>query len=160
GKLRVGVLKDAAVTEFSPATEENFLPIGEIDYQTQGWVLTTSGIAALQLNDAQFSLLADHPLALAAEGPLNAGVGANGAFGQIAIRETSGGYFVEAEPIVHRIDAPGQSDSIVYAAQYGQPLPNAQIRISQLGGIPKQGGGQMSGANTPAASIPDIGVPM
>jgi hypothetical protein len=159
GKLRVGVLKDAAVTEFSPATEDNFLPFGEIDYQTDGWVLNTSGIAALQLNDAQLSLLVDHPLALAAEAPLNAGTGANGAFGQIAIRETSGGYFVEAEPIVHRIDAPGQSTSIIYAARYGKPLPKAQVSISQLGGMPQQGGDQTSGPNTPTAPILPIGVP-
>ncbi len=159
GTLRIGVLKDAALTEFSPATEDNFLPIGEIGYQNDGWLLNTSGIAALRLNDSHFALLADHPLALAAALPLNAGTGANGAFGQIAIRETTGGNFVGAEPLVHRIDAPGQSSATIYAARYGVPLSNTQVKISQLGDMPQQGGGQASGPNTPTAPIPDIGVP-
>ena len=159
GTLRVGILKNADVTEFTPATEDNFLSVGEIDYQDDGWLLNTSGIAAFPLDDAQLALLADHPLALAAEAPLNAGTGANGKFGQIAIRETSGGLFVEAEPIVHRIDAPGHCRSMIYAARYGAPLANAQVAISQLGRMPQQGGGQGAGPNTPTASIPDIGVP-
>ena len=159
GTLRAGVLKNPEVMEFTPATEENFLPIGEIDYQSAGWLLNTSGIAALPLDDAQLTLLTDHPLALAAALPLNAGTGANGAFGQIAIRETTGGLFVEAEPIVHRIDAPGNSEATIYAARYGAPLANATVAISQLGLMPQQGGGQTSGPNTPQAPIPNIGVP-
>jgi hypothetical protein len=111
------------------------------------------------LDDAQLALLADHPLALAAAAPLNAGTGANGKFGQIAIRETAGGLFVEAEPIVHRIDAPGQCEATIYASRYGAQLANAQVAISQLGAMPQQGGGQGAGPNTPTAPIPDIGVP-
>ena len=159
GTLRIGILKNADVTEFTPATEDNFLSVGEIDYQDDGWLLNTSGIAAFPLDDTQLALLADHPLALAAEAPLNAGTGANGKFGQIAIRETSGGLFVDAEPIVHRIDAPENCTSTIYAARYGAPLANAQVAISQLGRMPQQGGGQGAGPNTPTAPIPDIGVP-
>jgi hypothetical protein len=159
GTLQAGVLKNPEVVEFTPATEENFLPIGEIGYQTDGWLLGTSGIAALPLNDAQLALLADHPLALAAAAPLNAGTGANGVFGQIAIRETTDGLFVEAEPIVHRIDPPGTSEATIFAARYGAPLANAQVAISQLGSMPGQGGGQTSGPNTPTAPIPNIGIP-
>ena len=159
GTLQVGILKNADVTEFTPATEDNFLPVGEIDYKADGWLLNTSGIAAFALDDAQLRLLADHPLALAAAAPLNAGTGANGKFGQIAIRETTDGLFVEAEPIVHRIDAPGHCESTIYAARYGAALANAQVAISQLGDMPNQGGGQGAGPNTPTASIPDIGVP-
>ena len=135
------------------------MPIGEIGYKADGWLLGTSGIAAFPLDDAQLALLADHPLALAAAAPLNAGTGANGKFGQIAIRETMGGLFVEAEPIVHRIDAPGQCEATIYAARYGAALANAQVAISQLGAMPQQGGGQGGGPNTPTAPIPDIGVP-
>jgi hypothetical protein len=159
GTLVVGILKDAGVAEFAPATEDNFLPIGEIKYQDDGWLLGTSGITSFPLNDAQLALAADHPLALAAASPLNAGTGANGPFGQIAIRETTDGLFVEAEPIVHRIDPPGKSKATIFAARYGMPLPNAQVAISQLGAMPQQGGGQSSGPHTPSAPIPDIGVP-
>ena len=49
GTLQVGILKNADVTEFTPATEDNFLPIAEIDYQADGWLLNTSGIAAFTL---------------------------------------------------------------------------------------------------------------
>jgi len=159
GTLRVGILKNADVTEFTPATEDNFLAVGEIGYQDDGWLLNTSGIAAFALDDAQLALAADYPLALAAETALNAGTGANGKFGQIAIRETSGGLFVGAEPIVHRIDAPGHCTSTIYAARYGAALKNAEVAISQLGRMPQQGGGQGAGPNTPTAPIPDIGVP-
>jgi hypothetical protein len=38
-------------------------------------------------------------------------------------------------------------------------LPDAQVIISQLGRMPKQGGGQTTGPHIPLATIPDIGVP-
>jgi len=159
GALRAGILKDDSVVEFSPAGPDNFEPLGAIDYQKDGWLLGTSGIASFPLTAAQLALAADHPLALAAALPLNAGTGANGAFGQIAIRETAKGLFVGAEPIVHRIDAPGQSAATIYAAQYGSPLAGTSVNTAQLGDMPGQGGGQGSGPHTPQAPIPDIGVP-
>jgi hypothetical protein len=160
GTLRAGILKDDSVVEFSPATADNFEPLGEIVYQQDGWLLNTSGIASFPLTEAQLELAADHPLALAAALPLNAGTGANGPFGQIAIRETAKGLFVGAEPIVHRIDAPGESAATIYAARYGKPLAGAAVNTTQLGDVPGQGGGQSSGPHTPRAPIPDIGVPM
>src|SRR4029079_6054840 len=123
----VGLLKDQDVPEFAPATRDNFLPIGAVDYRAKDWLLNSSGIAAVPLSDQQLNLMRDHPLALAAKSNLDSGTGVNGEFGQIAIRETIGGLFVEAEPIVHRIDAPGRSDATIYAARYGAPVPDVQI---------------------------------
>ena len=159
GRLWVGVLKQPDTPEFTAATRDNFMPIAEIDYRPANWITQTSGIAAATLDDAQLALIGDHPLALAALTDLNAGTGMNGEYGQIAIRETTGGLFVEAEPIVHRIDAPGRSEATIRAARYGAPLADTEITIAQLGRMPGQGGGQGSGPHTPQAPIPDIGVP-
>lgn len=159
GALQMGILKNPEVAEFTPATSDNFLPIGEIDYRSKAWLLNHSGIAALPLTKAHLDLIDDHPLALAAKTNLDSGSGLNGEFGQIAIRETAGGLFVEAEPIVHRIDAPGKSNATIYAARYGAPLPNAQVNISQLGPMPEQGGDGGGAPNPPKATIPIIGIP-
>lgn len=157
GSLQAGILKDPGAVEFTPATEDNFLPIGPIDYLSDGWLRNTGGIVALPLNDDHLRLIGDHPIALAAATALNAGTGANGKFGQIAIRETTGGLFVGAEPIVHRIDAPGESAATIYAARYGAPVANAAVAVSQLGDMPGQGGD--GNPTFPPAPIPDIGVP-
>ena len=157
GALTVGVLKDPEVLEFAPATAKNFLPIGELDYRKPGWLFASSGVAVLPLDDAQLALASDHPLALAALNDLDAGRGMNGEFGQIAMRETTDGLFVEAEPLVHRIDAPGPGEATIRAARYGVPIANAEIIVSQLGRLPNQGGS--GDPNFPPAKIEDIGVP-
>ncbi|HEX8166332.1 MAG TPA: hypothetical protein VF601_11165 [Beijerinckiaceae bacterium] len=157
--LRAGILRDPSVAEFTPAGDDNFLPIGTIPYLAKGWLLSTSGIAAFPLTDEQLALAADHPLALAVQTDLNAGTGENGRYGQIAIRESADGLFVGAEPIVHRIDAPGRCKTTVHAARYGAPLADAKVRISQLGSMPGQGGGSPNDSNPPTAPIPPIGVP-
>jgi hypothetical protein len=167
GVLRVGILKDPHVVEFTPANAENFLPIAEIaGYSPSSdetppeipWISRTGGVVSLHLSEQHLTLVNDHPLALAARADLNAGSGRNGEFGQIAIRETTGGSFVEAEPIVHRIDSPGGSSVALRALRYGTPVPTAKIAISQLGRMPGQGGGDPN--SQPQTKIPPIGVPM
>jgi hypothetical protein len=157
GALQAGILKNPDAVEFTPATKDNFLPIGAIDYLSDGWLLKSSGIVSLPLSDKHLRLIGKHPLALAAKTALNAGTGANGEFGQIAIRETTGGLLVGAEPLVHRIDAPGSSQTTIHAAHYGAPLAGAAITISQFGLVPNQGGS--ANPSFPPAPIPDIGVP-
>jgi hypothetical protein len=160
GTLRIGILKNPGIVETAPANDDNFLVIGEIPYLSPGWALDTGGLASFKLNAEQFDLAQNHPLALAAASPLNAGNATfNGKYGQIAIRETIDGLFVEAEPSVHRIDAPGKSEATIYALRYGAPLADAQVAFSQLGKVPSQGGGETSGTHVPPADIPNIGVP-
>jgi hypothetical protein len=157
GKLSAGILKRKDVLEFTPADPSNFLPIGQIPYDEENWLLNTAGVVAFPLDGAQLALIKDHPLALAAFTDFNTGTGMNGEFGQIAIRETTDGLFVEAEPLVFRIDPPGSGEVSIYTAQFGAPLPGAEVRIGQLGKMPGQGGG--GGPQQPPANIPDIGVP-
>jgi hypothetical protein len=159
GAIQVGILKGPAITEFTPATRENFLPIGMIDYRQQGWLLSTGGVVALPLSDEHLALIERRPVALAAATDLNAGTGVSGEFGQIAIRETVDGLFVEAEPTAHRIDAPGSSMVTIRAIRYGAPLAGAQIAVSQVGRMPNQGGGDPNALDA-ATPIPDIGVPV
>jgi hypothetical protein len=140
GDLQVGILRDLPVAEFTLATSDNFLPIGRIDYRQPGWPLATGGVVTLPLDDDQLSLIETHPLALAAKAELNAGTGINGEFGQIAIRETADGLFIEAEPIVHRIDAPGSSTAIIRATRCGVPLAGVTVATTQVGCMPNQGG--------------------
>jgi hypothetical protein len=155
GDLRIGTLRDTAAVEFTPATRANFLPFGTIDYRQPGWLLASGGVVELTLDDNQLGLIESHPLALAAASDLNAGTGINGEFGQIAIRETVDGLFVEAEPIVHRIDAPGSSNVTIRASRYGVPLAGAMIATTQVGRMPNQGGGDPN----LTIPIPDIGFP-
>jgi hypothetical protein len=157
GDLQVGILRDLSAAEFTPATRDNFVPIGRIDYRQPGWLLATGGVVALPLDDDQLSLIESHPLALAAAAELNAGTGITGEFGQIAIRETADGLFVEAEPIVHRIDAPGSSSAIIRATRYGVPQAGATIATTQAGRMPNQGSGDPNAEVT--TTIPDIGLP-
>ena len=160
GTLQLGILKNADVTEFTPATEDNFLPRRR-DRLPGRWLAAQHqrhrGVRARR----RAACPARRPSARARRGRAAECRHRRqwGKFGQIAIRETTGGLFVEAEPIVHRIDAPGKCEATIYAARYGAALANAQVAISQLGDMPNQGGGQGGGPNTPAASIPDIGVP-
>lgn len=156
GALRIGILRDLSAAEFTPATADNFVPIGDIDYRQQCWLLTTGGVVALPLDDLQLSLIETNPLALAALTALNAGTGINGEFGQTAIRETADGLFVEAEPLVHRIDAPGSSSATIRAMQYGAPLAGKTIATTQVGKMPNQGNGPDANVNT---ITPDIGFP-
>jgi hypothetical protein len=159
GAIQVGILTVPAVTEFTPATRDNFLPIGTIDYRQQGWLLTTGGVVALPLSDEHLALIETCPVALAAATDLDAGTGISGEFGQIAIRETVDGLFVEAEPTAHRIDAPGSSTATIRATRYGVPLAGARVAVSQVGRMPNQGGGDPNAPNA-TTPIPDIGVPV
>lgn len=156
GTLRVGILKEPSVSEYSPATAENFLPIGEIDYRGPAWLLRTGGVTELPLADEHVAIIDERPIALAASSDLDAGSGLNGEFGQIAIRETVDGLLVEAEPAVHRIDAPGTSKASIRALRFGLPYARARLLISQVGRVANQGGGPNADPSTP---IPDIGTP-
>ena len=159
GPLSVGVLTDDLATENTPVTPDNLQPLGTVDYRRPGWLAGTSGIVALSLSPEQRQLAAEHPLALVYQAPSNSGItGAGDGLSVVAIRETDGGLFAGAEPMVHRIDAGGSSELTLWAARYGDPLDGQQVQLSQLGRVPGQGGGG-SNPQLDDIPVPDIGVP-
>ncbi|HTZ44435.1 MAG TPA: hypothetical protein VMB79_11295 [Jatrophihabitans sp.] len=160
GTLSAGVLTDDTVLENTPVTADNAQVFGEIDYLQADWLQKTGGVVALPLTDDQFAVAQQHPLALFYDAPFNPGGNGEGeGLGVVAIRETLGGLLVEAEPVVHRIDAGDSSPVTFWGARYGEPLDDQQLAVRQLGSIPGQGG---SGAPDPKVDnipIPNMGVP-
>lgn len=158
GTLSVGVLKDDTVVENTPVTAENFMHLAEIDYRSTDWLTTTGGVVSVPLTKRQYDRAASHPLALAYDAPVSPGDNSQGeGRGVIAIRETTGGFLVGAEPMVLRLD-PGQSAAVrLHAAQFGAPI-RAEVSLRQLGRSPGQGGGEDSPQVDPIP-IPDMGVP-
>jgi hypothetical protein len=159
GTLSVGVLTDDSVTETTPVTSDTMEPVGTIDYTRPGWMEQTSGIATFPLTQEQYAHAASRPLALAYDAPFNPGANEPGTgAGVVAIRETSGGLSVGAEPAVVRLD-PGQTATVsLYAAKLGAPL-DARLVVRQLGRVPGQGAGPPGPPALAAVPIPDIGVP-
>ena len=159
GELSVGVLTDDAVVENTPVTPDNLRPLGEVDYRRPGWLAATGGVVALPLDQQQYELAQEHPLALVYRTPFNPGSSGEGdGLGVVAIRETVGGLFAGAEPAVHRIDAGDGSDVTFWAARYGAPLDGQEVRLRQVGRVPGQGGGPGS-PQVNDIPIPDMGVP-
>jgi hypothetical protein len=159
GALSVGVLADDSITENTPVTPDNLLPLGSIDYRRPGWLAATGGVVAVKLDPEQFQAASERPLALVYQTPFNPGSTGEGAgLGVVAIRETAGGLFAGAEPAVHRIDAGTSSELTLWAARYGRPLDGQQVNLRQLGRIPGQGAGT-SNPQVNDIPIPDMGVP-
>jgi hypothetical protein len=158
GALNVGSLLAADTPEGAPVGIGNFQPIGMIPYRTPNWLLTTSGIAEFTLSkgqmDNQSAATQFCPLALAVQT-------SDGATPLVAIRETTNGLFVGAEPFVLRIDSdvegPVSVTTKLYATAFGQPTPNAGLVFSQTGAMTGLGGG--GGINQPTAPIPVAGIP-
>jgi hypothetical protein len=170
GTLRVGSLLAADTPEGAPVGIGNFQPIGDceptgdlqsigkIPYLTPNWLLRTSGIAEFVLTKAQMANQSATsqfcPLALTVQA-------SDGATPLVAIRETTNGLFVGADPFVLRIDSdvdgPVSVTTKLYATAYGQPAPYAGLIFSQTGAMPGLGGG--GGINQPTAPIPVAGIP-
>jgi len=160
GDATIGILRDPMLTENMPVSSATFLAIADVPYKDPNWLARTGGVFATPLTAEQLQLAADHPLALVTKAPVNPGVtGDDLGTGLVAIREAADGLLIEAEPAVHRIDAPGTSSVAFIASRYGVPLANATVTLTQTGKVEGQGGGQTSGPNTPTAPIPDMGVP-
>ncbi|KAA0591895.1 hypothetical protein J2848_006398 [Azospirillum lipoferum] len=158
GAMTLGILRDASVTENTPVTPDNYLPIARIPYDAPDWLARTAGVFAAGLTDEQLALSKTNPLALVTVSDTNPGAtDLDLGYGIVAIREAQDGVYVCAEPLVHRIDGAGRAESLVYATRYGHPVPGASIAITQMGRIPGQGGG--GGLDQPSAPIPDMGVP-
>ncbi|HEY4244698.1 MAG TPA: hypothetical protein VGM88_33015 [Kofleriaceae bacterium] len=160
GRLAIGVLRDPEIVENTPLGAAEFEELAEIPYRSKDWLRATGGIGAAMLTPAQLQLAAAHPLALAVRAEVNPGaVGVDGALGIVAIRETSGGLLVGAEPGVMRIDGAASAAAQVYASRYGAPLTGAQVHVAQVGPVEQQGGSG-PGPGQPTAPIPTIGIPI
>jgi hypothetical protein len=183
GTLSVGALLAADTPEGAPVGIGNFQPfvnlkpidnlgpidnldpidsleaVGKIPYLTPNWLLNTSGIAEFVLTKGQMANQSPppnqfFPLALAVQT-------CDCATPLVAIRETTNGLFVGAEPFVLRIDSdvdgPVSVTTKLYATAYGQPAPYAGLIFGQTGAMPGLGGG--GGIDQPTAPIPVAGIP-
>ena len=160
GTLSVGVLADESIAENTPATAENFLPLGTVDYRRPGWLAETSGVVALSVDVEQYEAARSRPLALVYDMPFNPGASGEGeGLGVVAIRETTGGLFVGAEPIVVRLDAGDTAEVNMWATRYGASVEGHEIRLRQLGRVPDQGGAGRPDPHVDPIPIPDMGFP-
>ncbi|MEX2587477.1 MAG: hypothetical protein WD602_05715 [Actinomycetota bacterium] len=161
GPMGVGILKDPKLSENTPVTPDNFELVAHIPYRDARWLQSNGGVFAASLTDDQLELAQSNPLALVVSGRFDPG--ATGvelsSEGIVAIRESDDGWYLCAEPAVHRIDAGGSSSFTVYARRYGAPAAGAAIHLRQVGKVSGQGGGDPNDSNPPQAPIPDIGVP-
>lgn len=161
----VTFLDAGAVPDGSPdaAQSTGVVLLGDIDYRVRHWLDTTGGVVAVPLDEAQRRLVQERPLALVTRMPFDPGAsGVDDGHGVIAIRETTDGLQVTAEPLVHRVDAPGDTTVRIRAARYGQPLPDRAIAVRQVGRVPGQGGSgrpKQDGPDLATVAIPDIGWP-
>lgn len=158
GRLSVGILEDPSLRENTPVDESSFLELGEIPYKDAAWLQKTGGVYAVDLDKASAPLASGAPLALVVESAFNPGTVSSGA-SIVAIRESDGGLLLGAEPAVHRVDGAGSTRFTVWASRYGQPLPNAELRLALAGRSPGQGGGDPNDPKVNSIPIPDIGVP-
>ena len=146
-KLTPGCAQGATVT---PA---DYVAIGDIPYQDQGWLMKTAGIHTLPLPPGA-AKLATSPLALVV-------TDAKGKQ-RVAIRETIGGYFVRADDFVQRVDAcghPVQTEVELRCTRFGKPFAGA-VQLQLAGPDPGEGGtGDPNEVDPPAAQIPVINIP-
>lgn len=153
GRLSVGVLTGANTPEGAPVGVGNFVELGEIPYQEDDWLLKSAGVAMIALTEQQASLCSQLPLAIVAQPH-------GSAQGLVAIRETTNGLFVGADPFVVRIDAsnsgPVVKNVTLYASAYGAPAPFAELQIAPVGEMDGLGTGSTNNlqAPTPAAGVP------
>lgn len=153
GDVQVGLLKSPSVQETGGLTPQDFEPLGFIPYWEKGWLLATSGIAAIPLTREQARQAARTPLALAVYRPDSFDPP------RLAIAETAGGVLTGVEPLTGRLDAGKALRTTFFVTQYGHPVANETLALTQLGPSPYQGGGSPSAPRQPRAAIPDMGTP-
>lgn len=95
-----------------------FQAIGELQYQAPTWYKNTAGVQAFPVTDAQLDALRSSRVAVAQNGT-------------VIVRENIDGLYARADQFVFRMN-PGSDDAAtadvdIWAAQYGEPLPNAKL---------------------------------
>jgi hypothetical protein len=132
---------------------DTFESLGAVDYLQLNWYPTTAGIQAFPpdrvLTDAELAALAQNRVAVAKGGtPI--------------VQENFDGLYLRADTFTFRVEPNAAADVYLWAAQYGTPLPNAQILVYadssglQAGGgdpDPKTGLGQSPAFATPSNVI-------
>jgi len=168
GELFVGVLAQEAITENTPVGTAQFHSLAGVPYRDQVWLQRTGGVVEIPLDDTAYEAVSSRPLALVNTAGYNPGAsGERGELGVVAIRETSGGLFVGAEPGVLRLDTsgpshadPARAEVRLTARRYGRPLEGVSVHIRQLGRVDQQGGGNVPGTpDVASVPIPPIGIP-
>jgi hypothetical protein len=133
-----GSQSDVGVLTVAYQSEQDWKPIGTVDYGAANWYTTTAGVAAVPGDRA---LTKDE---LNAIGSSPVGVLLTGSPPQPqapAMVEPDGGLYVRADQFVYRL-SPGESAHVdLFATQWGRALANAQISVaadaSGLQGDPK-----------------------
>ena len=152
--------------EGAAVTAADYAPIGDIDYQTAGWLAETAGIVSLPLGAEAATLAGTSPLALVITNP------ATGAQ-CVAIRETIGSYFVRADDFEQRVDAvsggPVQIAVTLRCTRFGKPLAGdaggaVQLQLAPADATEGANGGPPTGVDPKELDplpdfVPTINVP-
>lgn len=129
----------------------------ELNYQAEGWLELTSGIADVLLDEEALKLISDHPIAIVQQMAADSY--------KVVLRESYGGLYARADKFVFRMDPPTQGhiqDKVRFRiTQWGEPVENVKIVVklqgtevtnSYWGIAPKE-------PNPPKAKFYDINVP-
>jgi hypothetical protein len=112
-------LGELQLAYFDPTVQKPAALAG-IPYQDPSWYERTAGVLTLPLTTDQLSDIAGTPLLIMKPVPAGAAV---------AISEAPNGLHVRADEFVYRLD-PGATATVkVYASTYGQPYPQARIKV-------------------------------
>jgi hypothetical protein len=152
GTLLLGVLKQNPAAQLTSVHLNDFVNLGQVQYQQTGWYQQTAGIQEFPYGsrDGASAIIDDHAIVLLKPG--------TGDTFDVLVQESLGGLYVRADSYVLRLE-PGETGGVdFYASKYGQPLVGAAISVAadndMIGG---------SGAgNTPLdppVVIPDVGIP-
>jgi len=157
GTVLVGVLNSNPDQVLSTVDAAGVTVIGEVPYTGKDWYTQTAGVQTFPLsaNGEAMKLLPANPLVLL--GP-SASTVVPPVY-SVLLQESVNGVYVRADQFVFRIE-PGASQTIdFYATQFGAPLANAAITLSNasallasLGGTPPDISVPTDGVNVPVGS--------
>jgi hypothetical protein len=133
--------------------DQDFIPLGsEIVYQHDkdpDWLNQTAGICSTRIPEEHYSLVLQQPLALIKMIDNSKGV--------VLIRESVDGLLIRAEDFVQRAEPGYPVNVTLFAARYGQSLPDAKVQISLAD--PDNDSGVNDGKNPPKAPSPYTNIP-
>lgn len=158
GRLRLAVLcpqNETYPAEGDQVTKDhNFILLGnEIVYQYDqdpDWLNRTAGIWSTKIPEAYYPLVFNQPLALIQM--------IDNSNGTVLIRESENGLLVRADNFVNRVEPGNTIDVTLFAAQYGQPLPHANV-IMSLATPEQEAGMPVDSKDHPLAPIPYTNIP-
>lgn len=148
GPLQVVALADDGVAPGGPVSAQQYTAIGTIEgYANEGFLTRSGGIVDVRAAIPAMATVRSRPIAI---------LMGEGSATTVVWRETKEGRLVRAEQFVQR---PYPGDVVrdrLWAAQWGEPLPGAQLALQLLPPVAGLGG---SGRPTPDVPIPRINQP-